>query len=121
VLLAERDPYAAELEEHFLRTEGFDIELALSASAARKAFGKRAVALAVVELLISGGAGLELCRQLTRTSGVPVVAVSSLDVPDQALAAGADAFLRKPLDPAALVAAVKGLVGRPPAATVPAR
>jgi DNA-binding transcriptional MerR regulator len=121
VLLAERDPYAAELAEFFLRTEGFDIELALNVGDAKRASGKRAVGLAIVELLISGGAGLDLCRELKQTTGMPVLAISSLDVPEKALAAGADAFLRKPLDPAELVSEVRDLVGQPALVSVRAR
>jgi DNA-binding transcriptional MerR regulator len=121
VLLAERDPYAAEFEEFLLRTEGFDIELALNVGDAQRAYGQRDVGLAIVELLISGGAGLALCRELKQAIGVPVLAISSLDVPHKALAAGADAFLRKPLDPAELLAGVRDLVGQPSLVAVPAR
>jgi DNA-binding transcriptional MerR regulator len=112
VLLAERDPYGAELSEYFLRTEGYAVELALSAADAEHAFRERRPALAVVELLISGGVGADLCRKLKKLAAVPVLAVSSLDARERALAAGADVFLQKPLDPLQLVSAVKDLLGR---------
>jgi DNA-binding response OmpR family regulator len=67
--------------------------------------------LVVIDLLISGGGGLELCRQLKQRSDTPVLAISTLDTSDQALEAGADGFLQKPLDPLALVSAVKDLLG----------
>jgi DNA-binding transcriptional MerR regulator len=111
VLLAERDPYGAELSEYFLRTEGYVVELALSAEDAERAFRERRPALAIIELLISGGAGAELCRTLKQIAPVPVLAISSLDAREQALAAGADAFLQKPLDPLQLVSAVKDMLG----------
>jgi DNA-binding transcriptional MerR regulator len=111
VLLAERDPYGAELSEYFLRTEGYVVELALSAEDADRAFRERRPALAIIELLISGGAGAELCRTLKQIAPVPVLAISSLDAREQALAAGADAFLQKPLDPLQLVSAVKDMLG----------
>jgi DNA-binding response OmpR family regulator len=67
--------------------------------------------LAVVELLISGGTGPELCRRL-KAGGVPAcLAISTLEARDEALAAGADAFLQKPLDPLRLVSTVKDLLG----------
>lgn len=112
VLLAERDPYGAELSEYFLRTEGYVVELALSAEDAERAFGARPPALAIVELLISGGAGAHLCARLKQLAPVPLLAISSLEARDQALAAGADAFLQKPLDPLQLVSAVKDLLGQ---------
>jgi DNA-binding response OmpR family regulator len=40
-----------------------------------------------------------------------VLAISSLDAREQALSAGADAFLQKPLDPLRLVAAVNDMLG----------
>jgi DNA-binding transcriptional MerR regulator len=112
VLLAERDPYGAELSEYFLRTEGYVVELALSAEDAERAFREHPPALAIVELLISGGAGADLCARLKQLARVPVLAISSLDARERALDAGADAFLQKPLDPLQLVSAVKDLLGQ---------
>jgi DNA-binding transcriptional MerR regulator len=112
VLLAERDPYGAELSEYFLRTEGYVVELALSAEDAERSFREHAPVLAIVELLISGGGGADLCARLKQLAPVPVLAISSLDAREQALDAGADAFLQKPLDPLQLVSAVKDLLGQ---------
>jgi CheY-like chemotaxis protein len=111
ILLAERDPYAAELAEYFLRTEGYEVAMAMDASDATRKFQQLAPSLTVIDLLISRGAGLELCRQLKRRSDAPVLAISALETSDEALEAGADAFLHKPLDPLQLVSAVKDLLG----------
>jgi DNA-binding NarL/FixJ family response regulator len=54
---------------------------------------------------------VELCRTFKHARPAPVVAVSSLEVRDDAVAAGADAFLLKPLDPLVLVSTVKDLLG----------
>jgi CheY-like chemotaxis protein len=110
VLLAERDASAAELSEFFLRNEGFTVDVASTAEAAEASFRDRAPALTIVDLLISGSAGADLCRRLKRLDRAPVLAVSGLDAAQQALAAGADAFLKKPLDPVALLAAVQDLL-----------
>jgi DNA-binding transcriptional MerR regulator len=112
VLLAERDPGAAELLEFFLRTEGYDVHVALGVDEAEREWLERGPQLAIVELMISGGRGTELCRRLKRRDAGPVLAVSVLEARDEALAAGADAFLRKPLDPLVLVSTVKDLLGR---------
>jgi DNA-binding transcriptional MerR regulator len=111
VLLAERDQYGAELTEYFLRTEGYGVELALTADDAERAFRERRPALAIIELLISGGAGASLTRTLKQVASVPLLAVSSLEARETAIAAGADAFLQKPLEPLELVSAVKDLLG----------
>lgn len=110
ILLAERDPYAAEFAEFFLRTEGFEVVLALGVADALGMLTEERPQVAVIDLLISGGAGLELCRQV-HTRGIPVLAVSSVATRDAALEAGASAFLQKPLEPLQLVSAVKDLLG----------
>ncbi len=112
ILLAESDPYAAEFQEYFLKTEGFDVEVTLTESAARQAFAAASPAVAIVEFLISGGVGLELCRSFKQRSGVAVIAVSVVEAQDAAMDAGADAFLLKPLDPLQLVSTVKDLLRR---------
>lgn len=112
ILLAERDPYAAEFAEFFLQTEGYEVTLALDADDAARKFEQLLPQLAVIELLISGGTGADLCQRL-KEAGVPAcLVISTLDARDAALAAGADAFLRKPLDPLQLVSTVKDLLGK---------
>ena len=112
ILLAERDPYAAEFAEFFLQTEGYEVVLALDTDDAARKFEQLLPQLAVIELLISGGTGAHLCQRL-KEAGVPAcLVISTLDASDQALAAGADAFLRKPLDPLQFVSTVKDLLGK---------
>jgi DNA-binding transcriptional MerR regulator len=100
ILLAERDPYAAEFAEFFLQTEGYEVALALDAADAALKLEQRLPQLA------------DLCQRL-KEAGVPAcLVISTLDARDQALAAGADAFLRKPLDPLQFVSTVKDLLGK---------
>jgi CheY-like chemotaxis protein len=112
ILLAERDPYAAELAEYFLRTEGFAVEVASTPADALAAFDATTPALVIVELLLDGGQGLQLCRELKRRGALAVLATSPLRIEDLAADAGLDAFLAKPFDPLELVAAVKDLLTR---------
>jgi len=112
ILLAERDPYAAEFAEFFLHTEGYDVAVALDFDDAARKYEQLVPQLAVVELLVSGGSGVELCRRL-KASGVPAcLAISALEARDEALGAGADAFLQKPLDPLQFISTVKDLLGK---------
>jgi DNA-binding transcriptional MerR regulator len=111
VLLAERDPVAGDLAQFLLRTEGYDVGLALGADEAEDRWVESRPQLAIVELMISGGRGVELCRRLKRHGAGAVLAISVLESRDEALAAGADAFLQKPLDPLELVSTVKDLLG----------
>jgi DNA-binding transcriptional MerR regulator len=111
VLLAERDPYAAEFAEYFLRTEGYAVRIVLDPAAAIEILRDEPPSVLIVDLLISGGAGLELCRAARDKGSVPVLAVSAVDSRDQALAAGAEAFLVKPLQPLQFVSTVRDLIG----------
>ena len=111
VLIAERDPYAAQLSEYFLRTEGYEVATALDAIQARLQFEERSPDLVVLDLLISGGAGFRLCREFTARPGIRILAVSALDSSEEALHAGASAFLNKPIDPLQLVSTVRDLLG----------
>ena len=111
VLLAERDPVAADLAQFFLRTEGYEVSLALTVGDAEQLWLESRPQLAIVELMISGGEGSQLCRRLKQHDAGAVLAISVLQARDEALAAGADAFLQKPLDPLELVSTVKDLLG----------
>jgi CheY-like chemotaxis protein len=112
ILLAERDPFAGEFAEYFLRTEGYDVALVLSVEEAIAKTVQIGPDLAVIDLLISGGRGEELSRRLRDQDGVPVLAISTLEMRDRAMAAGASAFLLKPIEPLQLVSVVQDLLGR---------
>ena len=111
VLVAERDPVAADLQQFFLRTEGYEVTLAFAADEAEERWLESRPQLAIVELMISGGRGADLCRRLKQHDAGAVLAISVLEARDEALAAGADAFLLKPVDPLELVSTVKDLLG----------
>jgi CheY-like chemotaxis protein len=110
VLIAERDPVAAGLAQAVLRREGFEVESVFAASDAERRWRERRPALAIVELMISGGEGTDVCRRLKHHAAGAVLAISGLAARDEALAAGADAFLQKPVDPLELVSTVRALL-----------
>ena len=110
VLVAERDVAAAELEDFVLRRDGYEVSVALTAHEAEERWLESRPGLAIVDLMLSGGQGTELCRRLKARHAGAVLAVSVLPARDEALTAGADAFLQKPLDPFALVSTVEALL-----------
>lgn len=112
ILLAERNAFAAEFVEYFLRTEGYEVALAMDFEDSVRKSEASDPQLAVVDLLIPGGSGLDLCERLSQRDGLPVLAISTLEMRDSAMAAGASAFLLKPIDPLQLASAVKDLLGR---------
>jgi DNA-binding response OmpR family regulator len=110
--LAEHDPYAAEFAEYFLRTEGYDVEIVMNADDVLAKAAETPADLIVVDLLISGGQGRALCVQLRERTDMPILAISTLELRDDALEAGASAFLKKPIEPLQLVSTVQDLLGR---------
>jgi DNA-binding response OmpR family regulator len=111
VLLVERDAYAAKLAEYFLRTEGWDVAVALDATQAKLHFEERSPVVVVIDLLISGGAGFRLCAEFAAKGTAQIVAVSAIDSAGEAMRSGAAAFMHKPLEPLTLVSTVRDLLG----------
>ena len=77
---------------------------------AEELFTQRQPDLSIVELMMTGG-GLALCTRLASGRSHPVLAMSALDLADEALAAGASAFLAKPIVPLQFVSTVRDLLG----------
>lgn len=122
ILVAERDRFSAELCEYVLRTEGYEVRLASNPEDAQRSFADHRPDLAVVDLTMPEG--LALCERLARDDTAPVLAVSVLALQEEAVTAGASAFLRKPLDQLQFVSTVRDLLGtsaltRPDRARVP--
>lgn len=111
VLIADRDRFAADIQEYFLKTEGFEVQVALSDETALQAFVDHVPSVVIVDLLMDGGAGFELCRRFKEAGARAVVAVSTLEARDEALEVGADAFLVKPLGALELISTIKDLLG----------
>jgi DNA-binding transcriptional MerR regulator len=111
VLIAERDAYAAGLAEYFLRTEGWDVVIALDATQATLHFEERSPDIVLIDLLISGGAGFRLVGEFANAHRSQIVAVSAIDSADEAIRSGAAAFMLKPIEPLALASTVRDLLG----------
>ena len=120
IMVAERDPITAELERYFLQSEGYDVRVVLDGRTAVQEAAAMQPDLIIVDVILPGVNGLQVCRDLKSnpaTADIPVVIFSILDVRERALAAGADAFLLKPLEQPALVDLIRDTLARRPAAT----
>lgn len=111
ILIVERDAYAADLEEYFLRTEGYEVVIALDPVQARLHFQERSPDVVVIDLLISGGAGFRLCAEFAAKGTAQILAVAAIDSSDEAVHLGAAGFLPKPLESLTLVSTVRDLLG----------
>jgi DNA-binding transcriptional MerR regulator len=111
ILIADRDHFSADLCEYFLRTEGYAVRIASDVASAQQILENDPPSLAVIDLLISGGKGGELCLLTRQHLSIPILVTSTFEAHDAALNAGADAFLTKPIDPLRYISTVRDLLG----------
>jgi CheY-like chemotaxis protein len=110
MLVAEKDAVTVQLEQYFLTQEGLDVFVILNGLEAVEQAQKRQPDFAILDIIIPGLNGIAVCHTLKanrKTAHIPVVIFSTLDAHERALAAGADAFLHKPVEQAKLIDTVK--------------
>ena len=115
ILVVERDPHVRALERYFLEEAGFAVDFAADGKAALDRARGSQPAILVSEILVSGLDGLSVCRALKndpKTRHIAVLIFSILSAEERAREAGADAFLRKPLNETRLVDSVRTLVAQ---------
>jgi CheY-like chemotaxis protein len=115
ILVVERDPHVRRLERFFLEQVGHHVEFADDGLHGLERARAALPRLVITEVLLPRLDGLKLCRALKAdpaTQGIAVLVFSILSAADRALEAGADAFLRKPLDDVRLVDTITRLLGR---------
>lgn len=113
ILVAEKDPITAELEQYFLNKEGYDVHIVLDGRKAIETAETLQPHLIILDVILPGLSGLKVCKALKadeKTAHIPILVFSVLDVRDRALEAGADAFLLKPIEQPRLIEAVKALL-----------
>ncbi|HZQ16934.1 MAG TPA: HD domain-containing phosphohydrolase [Gaiellaceae bacterium] len=118
VLVVDDDAALCEMLRATFELEGIEVEEAHHVVHAEKAIAHRVPDAIVLDIGLPGVDGafyVERLRESGHTKHIPVVAISgSEDAGIRALANGANAFVRKPLDPLRLVATVERLVGVAP-------
>ena len=115
VLLVEDDPAAREGLELALRRLGYGVRCAVTGEAALDGLGGAAADVVVLDVMLPGLDGLEVCRRLRRRSEVPVVMLTArggdLDIVG-GLEAGADDYVVKPVEPRVLDARIRAVLRR---------
>jgi DNA-binding response OmpR family regulator len=118
IFVVEDDPDISRLVRLHLENEGFPVRVYLNSTAVISDAERQRPALFVLDIMIPGRDGLELCRTIRQTLGlasVPVIfltARSSESDRVMGLELGADDYIAKPFSPRELVARVKAVLRR---------
>ena len=115
VLLVEDDPAARQGLELALRRLGYEVRSAETGEAALAGIGEAAVDVVVLDVMLPGVDGFEVCRRLRRGSDVPVIMLTArgddFDIVG-GLEAGADDYVVKPVEPRVLDARIRAVLRR---------
>ncbi len=120
ILVVDDDPALAEMIGIVLRGEGFDPSFCADGSLALDAFRSTAPDLVLLDLMLPGLDGIQVCEAIRSESGTPVIMLTAKgDTADvvRGLESGADDYVVKPFNPKELVARIRTRL-RPASSTV---
>jgi len=115
VLVVEDEESYSDALAYMLRKEGFDVALAATGPQALEEFARNGADIVLLDLMLPGLPGTEVCRQLRQMSAVPVIMVSAKDAEVDkvvGLELGADDYVTKPYSPRELVARIRAVMRR---------
>lgn len=115
ILIIEDEETIAELEKDYLELSGFDVEIENDGSIGLERSLKEDFDLFILDLMLPGTDGFEICRHIRETKNIPVLMVSAKkeDIDKiRGLGLGADDYITKPFSPSELVARVKAHLAR---------
>ncbi len=115
ILVVDDEPKVARLARDYLEKNGFRVLTAADGRSALEIARREHPALIVLDLMLPGLDGREVCRILRRESDVPIIMLTALsEESDQivGLELGADDYIVKPFSPRALVARVRAMLRR---------
>ena len=115
VLIVEDEEGLLEGLEHNFKFEGYEVMTAKNGADGLKLALKQKPDLVVLDIMLPGSDGLTICKEIRKTSQVPIIMLTARDeVTDKVvgLEVGADDYLTKPFHPQELVARAKALLRR---------
>lgn len=115
VLIVDDDVAIAHLLRDFLKAEGFQVMVATDADKALNIVRQTPVDCLVLDVMMPGRSGFDLCRQLRETSDLPILFLSAYDSDKEklrGLGLGGDDYIVKSASPSEVVARVKAVLRR---------
>lgn len=115
VLIVEDEPDLADPLAYLLRREGYEVEIAEDGALALAAFRERGADILLLDLMLPGMPGTEVCRQLRLTSQVPIIMLTAKDSEVDivvGLELGADDYVTKPYSTRELLARMRAVLRR---------
>ncbi|ONH24417.1 response regulator transcription factor [Pseudofrankia asymbiotica] len=115
VLVVDDDATVAEVVDRYLRNAGFDVDRAADGPAALRAAEATAPDLVVLDLMLPGLDGIEVCRRLRERAPVPVIMLTARGEEADRIAGlecGADDYVTKPFSPRELTLRVRSVLRR---------
>jgi DNA-binding response OmpR family regulator len=115
ILIVDDEPIVREVVSQYLTQDGFKVETASDGLEAISRFSTARPDLVLLDLMLPGIDGLEVCRRIRAQSNVPVIMVTAKgDEIDTiiGLSVGADDYVSKPFSPRELVARIKAVLRR---------
>ena len=115
ILIVDDEPYIIELTKLYLEQESYRVEGASSGSDALSKLDAVHPALVILDLMMPGMDGFEVCRQIRKKSDVPILILTARKEDTDkivGLELGADDYLTKPFNPRELTARVKAILRR---------
>ena len=115
VLVVEDEETYRDALEFVLRKEGFEVKLVANGPDALTEFERSGADLILLDLMLPGLSGTDVCRQIRQTSSVPIIMVTAKDSEIDkvvGLELGADDYVTKPFSSRELVARIRAVMRR---------
>ena len=115
VLIVDDDMAIAHLLRDFLKADGFQVLVATDAEKALDTVRQKPVDCLVLDVMMPGRSGFDLCRQLRETSDLPILFLSAYESDQEKLRGfglGGDDYIAKSASPSEIVARVKAVLRR---------
>ena len=115
ILIVEDEESLADPLAFLLRKEGFEVVVANDGPTALTEFGAHDIDIVLLDLMLPGMSGTDVCKQLRATSSVPVIMVTARDSEIDkvvGLELGADDYVTKPYSSRELIARIRAVLRR---------